>query len=469
MCSSPLFQIVCLGILLLASPDLRLSFAGAPETTAPHPLPSSESVDELTRRLLSLGETYARASSEAREPILKEIIATAQARTQALSALARDDPRAFLAASLLTQEQRENLPAEVQSDLEEPGVFEGWLGVMIADDFAHGRSRTYYSLVDALGETGRRFSLNFADGRGPQVVSGGKFRVKGVKIGAAIVIASQQDMEFIPGETALRGKPMSYWVASATAKDPVLRAKAVEALGGLGWGSTPEVISILCNALKDPVEDVRVNAAVAIHGSFANKELALPALRAALKDKNEYVRIYAALALVQSVAKPQEEAKEAAPVLLKAMASEDEWIRVNAFRELGNIGPYPQAALPQLMEHVESDMAWERSQAARGLGEIGPAAKRAVPALRRMLLERKEKDAALPLAKIDPKAAVPSLTKALDYDETRFAALVGLAEVGPRAKTAEEAVRRCMNDPNESIRKLAAETLEAIEDNTGNR
>ena len=115
-----------------------------------------------------------------------------------------------------------------------------------------------------------------------------------------------------------------------------------------------------------------------------------------------------------------------------------------------------------------------RYAAVLALGRIGPTAKNTVPALQKQIAG---KEPMLSVAsvwavkRIDPTnrslaaAALPVLTKLVGAKDEilRMQAAGALGDLGPEARDAVPALRKLLEDPNEDVRRTAAESLTKIQ------
>ncbi|MDD4785842.1 MAG: HEAT repeat domain-containing protein [Pirellulales bacterium] len=166
------------------------------------------------------------------------------------------------------------------------------------------------------------------------------------------------------------------------------------------------------------------------------------------------------------------EAAAAVDGLVKVLADKDPAARHEAMMALAEIGPAAKAAVPALAEALESPDR-DRFAAAYALGRIGRDAIDAKPALL-ALLENEDHALALisawALAYIHPECptccakALPVLIAGLGDSEASFRkeAVSGLRCFGKTDKRAGEALKKALDDPDEDVRKAAAEALEAI-------
>lgn len=196
------------------------------------------------------------------------------------------------------------------------------------------------------------------------------------------------------------GEPAAEPLAElARTAHPLLRSKAVDALGTLG-PVTEEVVPTLIEALQAPDASVRRTAANALRNCGPEAKAAIPILIANLEDGES-----AGKALVAMEA----ELQPYIPQLIERLLDDQSWVRHHAAKAISTLGPSAQGAVPALVrmlqEHPESEVS-----AITALGSIGPGAISALPAI----LERLEQHplvVATAIAEMD--AASPDVVERL--------------------------------------------------------
>ncbi len=158
-----------------------------------------------------------------------------------------------------------------------------------------------------------------------------------------------------------------------------VRRHAAQALGGIGPGIGQEALDTLAAALKDPIDPVREDAAVALGklGPFAKP--AVPALEEAL-DKGPFsARVHGAKShwLITG------ETERAVDVLIGELG--DFIWGMPAAQVLGEMGPKANKAVPDLLALFQSVDPFQHVAAADALLRIDPESKAAVPALKELL------------------------------------------------------------------------------------
>ena len=164
---------------------LALLLSVAPGAARAQPAPSpgqNASAEGLTQTLLALQARYQSAAPAEREQMEAELLSVAASRQRVLGGLVEKNPAAVLRVALPAG-LRSAFPPAVQVHIEEEMEIEGTLLVLHED--RDGGSRYLYFL-EAGGE---RFSLHFAADQ-PALLTGSRVRVKGLRVGGALVLAS---------------------------------------------------------------------------------------------------------------------------------------------------------------------------------------------------------------------------------------------------------------------------------------
>jgi HEAT repeat protein len=195
-------------------------------------------------------------------------------------------------------------------------------------------------------------------------------------------------------------------------------------------------------------------------------EVALPALTRALRDPDARARRQAAEAL-ESMG---EEAAPAVPALIRALDDPDLFVRWIAVRTLGKLGPKTSAsaipAIGRLLSDPDLDV---EVQAATVLGLFEGAAEQTVPDL---IAAIRAGDATLTIAAIKALMSinkrldevVPAVIEVLSVRDARARrqAAEALSRFGPAARSAADALRARLNDPDPEVRKAVADALLSI-------
>jgi HEAT repeat protein len=161
--------------------------------------------------------------------------------------------------------------------------------------------------------------------------------------------------------------------------DPKIRRRAIDALCEQ---KSVEALPGLILALRDPVEAVRSDAALAIWFLGPAAADAVDALCAALRDRSS-VRTNAAGALKQI----GRASAPALPALVSALSDRNEDVRWNSILAIKEIGPIPDL-VPALLPLLRDKSKNVRADVQRCFAMIGPPAAAAIPDLRTNLKHR---------------------------------------------------------------------------------
>jgi hypothetical protein len=176
--------LLTLGLLGLATATGAHSFA---ETSTPKAAAATSQHDRVaqdsTMSLLDARARYSVSAAGDRGQRLTELLAAARSRRDALAAMVETDPAEVLRV-VLPAEIRAGFPAEALPLLEQDTEEEGALEVLHFDHVDPAADHYEYFLQTAK----ERLSLHFA-GKAPPHVSGTRVRVRGVKVGTAVVLA----------------------------------------------------------------------------------------------------------------------------------------------------------------------------------------------------------------------------------------------------------------------------------------
>jgi HEAT repeat protein len=279
---------------------------------------------------------------------------------------------------------------------------------------------------------------------------------------AALVRALRED----------RSADVSYWAARALLKfgpaarnalpalvaalrdrgRPAARDVAADVLSRLG----PDAVPLLGEALLDPQCGARRHVAQYLGDMGPAARPAVPALLRTLQAEDPWLRFEAASALMHI--DPDAAAAVAVPVLGALLDREKgAHVRWKAVAVLGQLGPRAQPAVPDLALVLQDEALPMRRSAAVALGNIGPGAGAAAPGLTALLRDDDRGlrvEAARALWRIDRgREAVAFVIRACDEKgEQRVRAVDALGEMGPEAARAVPALRKALQDPDESAR-----------------
>ena len=245
--------------------------------------------------------------------------------------------------------------------------------------------------------------------------------------------------------------------------DPRVRAQAADALGRSEPGDRGQAVTALVRAVDDAHPSVRYAAILSL-GELGAGE-AVDALVARLGDGEPLVREAAAIALGQL---GEAGGARAWSALERALSSDEPEVRFQAVASLAEIDA--TRAAPLVVGLLDDGDAKVRAQAAAALGDAGE--RRHADRLARLLDDTVDvrHEAALALARLGDRRALPSLVAALGTADRAFDAATALAALGigedasARAALGQE-VTRFFGDAMVKVR--AAEALAKAGDERG--
>ncbi len=254
-------------------------------------------------------------------------------------------------------------------------------------------------------------------------------------------------------------------------KEHTLRPGAAWALAKIG---APEAAPLLVKAVAEERNTrlavvAPIALAVLSPDNASYVDLALPKLVELLGHDSGTIRFETASA----IAAIGPRAKVAVPKLAAALNEPDPALRNAYIAALAAIGPAAAPAMPALLAALADPEPPLRYSATYAVGRIGEGAKAAIPVLEKNLQERDDMlqiGSAWALVQIDPKRdglageCVGPLTRALKLPDPHYRneAAVTLGRIGPSARSAADALAKLADDPDETVRKSAAEALEKI-------
>jgi len=152
-------------------------------------------------------------------------------------------------------------------------------------------------------------------------------------------------------------------------------------------GQKAELFPELLRAIESEDSSVRNNALVALQYYSSQKETVVPLIVNALQDPDPVVRMMTVRALVKI--DPQNTANsKSVSVLVGCLGAPDGFFRgadAEAATILGQLHREPDVAVPALIRALQSDDIYLRYNAAAALGKFGSQAKAAIPALTKAL------------------------------------------------------------------------------------
>ncbi len=155
------------------------------------------------------------------------------------------------------------------------------------------------------------------------------------------------------------------------------------------------------------------------------------------------------------------------PVLVQTATYEDEAVRHNIARALGDIRPPAEQAVPALVMLLRDKSSKVRCKAAESLGKLGPDAKDAIVPLIEALDDHDKVTrhfASMSLLRMG-HIAIPHLVRYLEDEKhvMRSWACDALAGHGAAAEEALPALRRAAQDKDRTVRDAAAAAVRQIE------
>jgi HEAT repeat protein len=208
----------------------------------------------------------------------------------------------------------------------------------------------------------------------------------------------------------------------------------------------------------------------------------LPHLRAIVQNGESYELRYIALESYTAICS---EGKSCVALLTNSLNDESPHVRGLAARKLGDYGAAATSAVPSLTRALaDKEYRWNflapdaatqravRFDAAEALGKIGPPAKDAAGKLAALMVQDTDPEvrvsAALALFRVDAgnADAMQELIAALKNDKSGTAgpeeAARSLAELGPKAAPAFDALTESLNHRHEFVRTWAIRAIRAV-------
>lgn len=259
-----------------------------------------------------------------------------------------------------------------------------------------------------------------------------------------------------------------YLIQALSDDEPVVRGKAVEALGELG-SYAKDAVPQIRNLLNDKSELVQFYSTHALKQIQYPKKISLQSFRilskeAKIKEILENCSFYNRenLNLAQNIL--TEIGPTTIPHIIKSLRIGDLPTRNIAIFMLGEFGSAANDAVPELINCLGDRSLFIRGASIKALSSIGDSA---VPSLIKVFEfsndETVNQCAASSLIEIG-KPAVPHLIKALKSTDiyTRMASAYVLAEIGTDAENSIPALEKALLDENEDVRQAASYALKKI-------
>ncbi len=278
-------------------------------------------------------------------------------------------------------------------------------------------------------------------------------------------------LAFVDGELEMTGPSPEDALPALTAalRDPVaeIRVEAAGVIGRYGRVAVPVARDLLEMLRKEKAPRPRAAAIVALGKIGPSLDEVPGAITAVLEEKDAPVFLLESAAT--AVARIQKGAEGAVPILVRFLGDERRDLRRVAAIALGKIGPAAGPAVPALGKALADEHADVRDMAALALGRIRNEAPLSVPELVKALEDENlqvRRRAARSLGFLGESAApaIPKLAAALRRDEgvAREAAWA-LGRIGAGAIPAISEILRDEASPDE-IRLAAWRALQAAND-----
>ncbi|VTR97175.1 heat repeat-containing protein : HEAT repeat-containing protein OS=Leptolyngbya sp. PCC 7375 GN=Lepto7375DRAFT_2567 PE=4 SV=1: HEAT_2: HEAT_2: HEAT_2 [Gemmata massiliana] len=274
-------------------------------------------------------------------------------------------------------------------------------------------------------------------------------RAAHTRLGAALVLGSYRFDD---------GNPTPALKAALADPEFAVRFAATKGVYRYVYKSDPELIRavpILIEGLQQKEEQVQIDACQILTSLGPPAKGAAPALKKLIEYRLPRVSFEAALALVAVTPK---DAKDAIPVLAKALGAGPDSSARWAAKALGDLGADAKPALPELIRKFDANDAHLRVAAADAVIRIDPTqAPKAIEVITELLKDRKNLRSgvheyslkALVRVGAPAKVAMPALAQVLTDKDALFRGDVALAMItidAENATTAYDWVRKILDD-----------------------
>jgi HEAT repeat protein len=271
------------------------------------------------------------------------------------------------------------------------------------------------------------------------------------------------------------------WPPGTPVGPPQIPDHVSNALAAIGNAAVEPLLQVLDRAVGG---DAQANSELAIIvlrtlrnlGSKATP--ALPRIERLIADTGPWrTRFWA----IDAYAEIQPTGPDFVAFATRLLGDDEPQIRSRAAQLLGQAGPEAASAVEPLTQlladgalvwvAVTPDMMHEspvRCDAVEALGRTGPAAKNATGRLRKILADKDDLDCQIPaavaLVRIDgaDSVAMDFLIAALSDDEVVGSAIESLAEIGPPAIAALDALSACARHEDSMVQWWAIDALAAV-------
>ena len=194
------------------------------------------------------------------------------------------------------------------------------------------------------------------------------------------------------------------------------RGAAIYYIGTLGTNAAPAVAALLACLQGDNIHTVR-EAVIALGQIKARADLVVPALTSLLEKTpifpdttvSESDRGYFHYQVAYAIGEFGEAAHTAVPALIRGLTTKtaNDSLACQLMKALSSVTDHPEVALPPLIQNLEGTNALRRHCAARALAELGGCA----------------------------HDALPALTNALQYEDTRKMATIAITVICSDVRT----------------------------------
>ena len=155
-------------------------------------------------------------------------------------------------------------------------------------------------------------------------------------------------------------------------KETSVRLEATKALGEIGTGAEVATSSLFSRLSPKMEKDasIRLQAVKSLWSIAKQKEKVLSAILLACNDPDRNVRDHARTTILPFLIEIDFEAKEAVPVLVEVLKSDDDSHRTQAAKLLGKVGKSAGSATPALIALLIDKSPPVRGEAANALKTI---------------------------------------------------------------------------------------------------
>lgn len=153
--------------------------------------------------------------------------------------------------------------------------------------------------------------------------------------------------------------------------DPLVRRYMLGAFVAR-WAVLPRAKTALETVLKDPVEEVRLEAGTVLLRTDGNNQAALQTLKSLFASTNASNRYLAAARYLFSSSPSGRLEDEMVPIFTATLSGTDRDLQIGACHCLGRFGPRAKTAVPVLLKHLQSTDLELQKAAREALEKIAP-------------------------------------------------------------------------------------------------